>query len=134
MNLINLNGLVAGSHVLCVTQLETPSINSLTNAIQTIENVQKNYNSNLKLIGILPNMVDLRMGEHSDFLTALKKHYKKLLLPPISRRADVTYATSRGIDIFSHKPPRSKKEFESKNNSVMTFAKLANELKKRMKK
>ncbi|MBT3239398.1 MAG: ParA family protein [Chloroflexi bacterium] len=133
MNLINLNGLVAATHVVGLTQLETPSINSLNNAIQTIENVQKKYNSDLKFIGILPNMCDFRMGEHSDFLAALKKHYKKYLLPPLSRRADITYATSRGLDIFSHKPPRSKKEFESKNNSVMEYAKLANELKKRMK-
>lgn len=132
MNFTNLNGLVASTHVVVLSQLETPAIESLSNAIQTIHGIQDTHNSSLEIAGILPNMCDFRMSEHTQFLKMLKSHYRDNVLPPISRKSDITYATTKGLDIFSYKPPRSKNEIESKNNSVVEFAKLANALIKKM--
>ncbi len=133
MNYTNLNGLVTATHVLVTTQLETPSIESLNNGLRTIESIRQKYNPPLDLAGILPTMCDFRISEHRNFLEALRKLYKKKVLPPITRRADITYATSKGLDIFSHKPPRNKRNIESKNNSVIEFANLATVLRKQMR-
>jgi chromosome partitioning protein len=132
INFVNLNGLISATHALVVTQLETPAINSLNNALHTIESIQQKYNSSLIFSGILPNMCDFRISEHKDYLVTLQKHYREIILPHISRRADITYATSRGFDIFSHKPPRSKREIESKNSSAIEFAILATDIRKRL--
>ena len=61
LNYLSLNSLIAATHVLLPTQLETPSVDGLVNTIQTIKRIQKTHNKNLKLLGILPNMCDSRV-------------------------------------------------------------------------
>ena len=132
MSYVNLNSLAAATHVIIVTQLETPAVSSLNNAVHTVNSVIQKVNPSLVFSGILPNMCDFRIKEHSNFLISLQNHYREMVLPAVSRRADITYATSRGVDIFSYRPPRSKNEIESSNNSVKEMAKVAVQLRKRM--
>jgi len=132
LSYLTLNGLIAASHVMLVTQLETPSLESLNNGIQTVKKVQKTYNKDLKLIGILPNMCDFRIAEQSKLLGSLDVRFPGKLLPNIHRRAEITYAISSGMDIFSFRPGRNKEEIESASLSVQEFTRLLIELRTRM--
>lgn len=132
LNYLSLNSLIAATHVLLPTQLETPAVEGLVNTVQTIKRIQKTHNKKLKLLGILPNMCDFRLSGHKQLLKLMKEHYKDLVLPPINRRSEITYATSKGLDIFSFRPPRSKEELTSASLASKEFGVLANHVRKRM--
>lgn len=132
LNYLSLNSLIAATHVLLPTQLETPAVDGLVNTMQTIKRIQKTHNRKLKLLGILPNMCDFRLGGHKKMLAMMKEHYQDLVLPPICRRSEVTYATTKGLDIFSFRPPRSKEELTSASLASKEFGVLANIVRKRM--
>jgi len=132
LSYLALNGLIAASHVLLVTQLETPSLESLNNGIRTVATVQKKYNKALNFTGIVPNMCDFRITEQSKLLGLLDARFPDKLLPNIHRRAEITYAISSGLDIFSFRPARNKEEIESASLAVQEFASLLKELRRRM--
>jgi chromosome partitioning protein len=129
---LSVNSLVAATHVLIPVQLEAPSLDGLAEAVQTIQSVQRQQNPALKIAGILPAMCDFRYQEQNEFLEGLKREYGELLLPPISRRAEITYAVSEGLDIFSFKPSRNSGEMTSASLSTQEFARAAEELRGRM--
>lgn len=129
---LSVNSLVGATHVLVPCQLEAASIESLGNAIKTILGVQRQQNPQLSIVGILPTMCDFRYQEQSEFYEQLQKEYRNLMLPPISRRADVTYANTEGLDIFSFKPGRHSRELVSSNPSTQEFAQAAQEIRRRM--
>ena len=133
LNFLSLNSLLTATHVVIPTQLETFSIEGLLNTIKTIKRIQKTHNKKLKLLGILPSMCDFRLSGHKEVFAKMKDHYGDLVLPPINRRSEVTYATSKGMDIFSFRPPRSKEELSSASLASREFGKLANIVYKRMK-
>lgn len=133
LNYLALNGLITANYVMVLTQLEAPSIESLRNSMQTVRTVQEDYNPNLELLGIVPNMCDFRITEQAKFFAVLNEYYEGQILPHISRRSEISYAMSEGLDIFSYRPPRSKTELVSASTSVKQFAKLANRIRKRMR-
>jgi len=128
LSYLALNGLIAASHVLLVTQLETPSLESMNHGIQTIVTVQRKFNHDLKFVGIVPNMCDFRRTEQRNLLEALKQRFPGMVLPAIHRRAEITYAISNGLDIFSFKPARNKEELESSSMAVHEFIRLLKKL------
>ena len=132
LSYLSINSLVGATHVLIPCQLEAPSLESLTSAIKTIQSVQRQHNRNLQFLGILPTMCDFRQQEQHEFLDALHKQYRDLVLPPISRRADVNYANSEGLDIFSFKPSRRSGELTSANPATQEFGRVADEIRQRM--
>ena len=129
---LSVNSLVAATHVVIPVQLEAPSLDGLTEALQTIQSVQRQQNAALQIAGILPTMCDFRYQEQEEFLGSLQRQYGELLLPPISRRAEITYAVSEGLDIFSFKPARASGEIVSASQATREFAAAAEELRRRM--
>ncbi|MGD0613608.1 MAG: ParA family protein [Anaerolineales bacterium] len=129
---LSVNSLVAATHVLIPVQLEAPSLDGLSEAVQTIQSVQRQQNPGLKIAGILPTMCDFRYQEQKEFLESLTREYGDLVLPHISRRAEITYAVSEGLDIFSFKPARMSREMVSASQSTHEFAVVAEELRRRM--
>ena len=132
LSYLSINSLVGSTHVLIPCQLEAPSIESLSGALKTIQSVQRQHNRNLQLLGILPTMCDFRQQEQHEFLDSLNKEYRNLILKPISRRADVNYANSEGLDIFSFKPSRKSSEMVSASPATQEFAQVAEEIRQRM--
>lgn len=132
LSYLALNGLIAASHVLLVTQLETPSLESLNSGIQTVVTVQRKYNGDLNFVGIVPNMCDFRITEQSKLLGTLENRFPGMVMPNIHRRAEITYAFSNGLDIFSYRPARNKEEIKSASLAVQEFTILLKELRKRM--
>jgi chromosome partitioning protein len=129
---LSVNSLVAATHVVIPVQLEAPSLDGLSEAVQTIQSVQRQQNPGLQLAGILPTMCDFRYQEQEEFLGSLTRQYGELVLPSISRRAEITYAVSEGLDIFSFKPARASGEMVSASQSTREFAAAAEELRRRM--
>jgi len=127
-----LNTLVAATDVLVPVQLESPSIYALTETIRTIESIQRRPNPSLRLLGLLPTMCNFRREEDKEWLAALQKKYGDLVLPPISRRVEVTSALTQGLDIFSYKPPRQSDALASANLATQEFAALATEIMRRL--
>ena len=132
LSYLSINSLVGSTHVLIPCQLEAPSIESLSGALKTIQSVQRQHNRNLHLLGILPTMCDFRQQEQHEFLDSLNKEYRNLILKPISRRADVNYANSEGLDIFSFKPSRKSNAMVSASPATQEFAQVAEEIRQRM--
>ncbi len=132
LNFISTNSLVAATHVLIPVQLETLALDGLTEAIHTIESVRKQQNRGLELVGILPTMCDFRYQEQKEFLDSLTSQYGDLILPPISRRAEISYAMSEGLDIFSFKPSRQSGEMVSASQATREYALAAAEIRRRM--
>ena len=132
LSYLSINSLVGSTHVLIPCQLEAPSIESLSGALKTIQSVQRQHNRNLQLLGILPTMCDFRQQEQHEFLDSLNKEYRNLILKPISRRADVNYANSEGLDIFSFKPSRKSSAMVSASPATQEFAQVAEEIRQRM--
>ena len=132
LSYLSINSLVGSTHVLIPCQLEAPSIESLSGALKTIQSVQRQHNRNLQLLGILPTMCDFRQQEQHEFLASLSREYKNLILKPISRRADVNYANSEGLDIFSFKPSRKSGAMASASPATQEFAQVAEEIRRRM--
>jgi len=132
LSYLSINSLVGSTHVLIPCQLEAPSIESLSGALKTIQSVQRQHNRSLQLLGILPTMCDFRQQEQHEFLASLNREYKNLILKPISRRADVNYANSEGLDIFSFKPSRKATAMASASPATQEFAQVAEEIRRRM--
>ena len=132
LSYLSINSLVGSTHVLIPCQLEAPSIESLSGALKTIQSVQRQHNRSLQLLGILPTMCDFRQQEQHEFLASLNREYKNLILKPISRRADVNYANSEGLDIFSFKPSRKSSAMASASPATQEFAQVAEEIRRRM--
>ncbi len=132
LSYLSINSLVGSTHVLIPCQLEAPSIESLSGALKTIQSVQRQHNRNLHLLGILPTMCDFRQQEQHEFLDSLNREYRNLILKPISRRADVNYANSEGLDIFSFKPSRKSNAMASASPATQEFDQVAEEIRQRM--
>ena len=132
LSYLSINSLVGSTHVLIPCQLEAPSIESFSGALKTIQSVQRQHNRNLHLLGILPTMCDFRQQEQHEFLDSLNREYRNLVLKPISRRADVNYANSEGLDIFSFKPSRKSNAMVSASPATQEFAQVAEEIRQRM--
>lgn len=131
-NFVSTNSLVAATHVVIPIQLETLSLNGLVKTKKTIESVQRQQNPHLKLIGILPTMCDFRYQEEREYMASLTNDYGNLVLSPISRRGEIKYAMSEGLDIFSFKPSRGKGEIASASQATQEYARVASEIRQRM--
>jgi chromosome partitioning protein len=132
LSYLSINSLVGSTHVVIPCQLEAPSIEGLTSALKTIQSVQRQHNPRLQFLGILPTMCDFRQQEQNEFLESLHAQYNNRILSPISRRADVSYANSEGLDIFSFKPARRSDQLMSANPATQEFAHVAEEIRQRM--
>lgn len=132
LSYLSVNSLVGATHVIVPIQLEAPSIEGLANALKTIQSVQRQQNPSLRLVGILPTMCDFRLQEQKEFYDGLCDQYGETILPPIGRRADVTYSNSEGLDIFSFKPARQSAEMVSSSPATREFALAAEEIRRRM--
>ncbi len=127
-----LNTLVAATDVLVPVQLEGPAIFALTETLRAIQSIQERPNPALRLLGILPTMTNFRRVEDQEWLAALKKQYGDLILPPITRRGEVSAAITQGLDIFSFKPPRQAEALAGANLATQEFATLATEIRRRL--
>lgn len=73
--LLTINALNVSTDVLIPLQCEYLATKGVTKMIATINQVKKNYNSNLNLLGIVGTMFDMRTNQSSTILQATRKHF-----------------------------------------------------------
>ena len=74
LNIVVINALVAADRVIVPTQCEYFALQGLVELFDTIKKVQRNFNSNLKLYGVLRTMHDRRNKLNREVSDQLKAH------------------------------------------------------------
>jgi len=130
LDVLTVNALVAATHVLIPVELTALGMDSLNDMLQTVDRMRKRLNPNLAMAGILPSRCNLQRSEAQEILEQLQNTYGDTVLSPIKERAEVTYAHSAGMDIFSFRPPRSRREggLASASAATQEFARMAEEV------
>ena len=78
---LTINSLVAADEVVIPLQAHFLAMQGLQQALDTIAKVQKGLNPNLKIVGILPTMVNPRTNIARIVLREVGERYSELLLP-----------------------------------------------------
>lgn len=105
LGLLTINALVAADSVMIPILCDYLSLEGLRQLITSIEKIQKGLNSDLKILGILPNMVDFRLNITKESLNLVKNHFKGLVFKSIIRTCvKVKEAPSFGKSILDYAP------------------------------
>jgi chromosome partitioning protein len=105
--MIPMNALVSSTHVLIPIEPDGLSLIGLADILRMIENVQKNMNPDLKILGIIPSRFRMVRRQSRDVIEDMEKIYGHLLLPYIKDLAEISAATTAGSDVFSYCPQKS---------------------------
>ncbi len=103
LGLLTINALVAADNVIIPILCDYLSLEGLKQLITSIEKVQQGLNSNLKILGILPNMVDFRLNITKESLNLVRDHFKALVFKNLIRTCvKVKEAPSFSKPIFDY--------------------------------
>lgn len=105
LGLLTINALVAVDSVIIPILCDYLSLEGLKQLITSIEKVQKRLNSNLKVLGILPNIVDFRLNISKESVGLVESHFKGLVFKNLIRTCvKVKEAPSFGKSILDYAP------------------------------
>ena len=103
LGLLNTNALTAADSVLIPVQCEYYALEGITQLLQTIRLVQRAFNPNLKIEGVLLTMYDARTNLSSEVAQDIRKHFKeKAYKTFIPRNIKLSEAPSVGKSIFDY--------------------------------
>ncbi|KJE19728.1 ATPase involved in chromosome partitioning [Frankia torreyi] len=94
----------AATHVAVVTELEHLSIRALPDALDTVRQVVTTAGGSPRLLGIVPNSVDLRTLHQRDAYGRLRELYEPWILPGLPARVSVKEAGLAGLPISLYDP------------------------------
>lgn|GEM_PF-16013 len=98
LSLLTLNGLCAAHGVIIPMQCEYYALEGLTDLVNTIKKVHANFNTNIRIIGILRVMFDSRITLSQQVSAQLEEHFKeKVFRSIIPRNIRLAEAPSHGI-------------------------------------
>lgn len=134
LSIMTENALLAATHVIIPIDLKAFSVEALIKTLDKIEQIQSHprFNPRLQIAGIAVAKGSLWHGEEAEWLKVLTKRYGDLILPPVAMRVDINTAQTQGLDIFTYKPPRDPEAISSSSIATQEYAKLAEEIKKRI--
>ncbi len=120
LGLLTINALVAADNVIIPILCDYLSLEGLKQLISSIKKTQQGLNPKLEVLGILPNMVDLRLNITKESLDLVKNHFKGLVLKNFIRTCvKVKEAPSFGKSIFEYAP---------NSTGATEYAKLVSEI------
>ena len=103
LGLLNTNALTAADSVLIPVQSEYYALEGITQLLQTIRLVQKLFNPNLKIEGVLLTMYDARTNLSAEVGQEIRKHFKeKAYKTYIPRNIKLSEAPSMGLSIYDY--------------------------------
>ena len=103
LGLINTNALTAADSVLIPVQSEYYALEGITQLLQTIRLVQKLFNPQLKIEGVLVTMYDARTNLSEEVGQEIRKHFKeKAYKTYIPRNVKLSEAPSSGLSIYDY--------------------------------
>ena len=103
LGLLNTNALTAADSVLIPVQSEYYALEGITQLLQTIRLVQKLFNPNLKIEGVLLTMYDARTNLSAEVGQEIRKHFKeKAYKTYIPRNVKLSEAPSSSLSIYDY--------------------------------
>jgi chromosome partitioning protein len=103
LGLLSINALTASTDVLIPVQTEFYALEGLGLLMQTIQRVQQGLNPDLKLLGVVMTMVDVRNSLSGQVIAEVKKHFGDYVFQSyIPRNIRLAEAPSFGKTIFEH--------------------------------
>lgn len=103
LGLLTINALTAARFVVIPVLCEYYSLEGLSQLSATIKQIQKLYNPQLELIGVLINMFDGRLNLSIAILEEIKKYFAdKIFRTPIPRSVKISEAPSYGMVITEY--------------------------------
>lgn len=103
LNIVVINAMVAADSVIIPTQCEFFALQGLVELLSTIKTVQRNFNPDLKLNGILRTMYDTRNKLSREVSDQLKSHFDaQLYRTIIPRNVRLAEASSHGKSVLEY--------------------------------
>lgn len=103
LGLLNTNALTAADSVIIPVQCEYYALEGLTQLLSTIRLVQKLFNPNLKIEGVLLTMFDVRTRLSVEVQQEVRTYFKERVYKTnIPRNVKLSEAPSRGRSIFEY--------------------------------
>ncbi len=120
LGLLNTNALTAADSVIIPVQCEYYALEGLTQLLSTIRLVQKLFNKELRIEGILLTMFDARTKLSVEVQQEVRKYFKERVYKSyIPRNIKLSEAPSRGLSIF---------EYDVRSEGAKAYAALAKEV------
>ncbi len=104
LGIITINALTAADEVLVPLQCETLSHRGVGQLLETIADVQRLTNPNLRILGVLPTLFDGRTTHARAVLEDLGPRYKVRVFDPITRSIRFAEAPAAGRSVLATDP------------------------------
>ncbi len=120
------NAGVLSNYVVVPVETSYLGVSGLIELQRTIEDLRMHFDNNLEILGYLPTLCDEQRSETQEILAELEKRYRDKLLPTIHKSADLAYAHSSHMDVFTYRPPRirSPQQIASSSRATQEYAQL----------
>lgn len=121
LGLLTINAFTASDSILIPVQSEYYALEGLSQLMNTIHLVQKHFNPNLQIEGVLMTMLDARTNLGQQVVAEVKKFFKdKVYTTVIPRNVRLSEAPSHGLSIIDYDPKsRGAKEYQSLAKEVL---------------
>lgn len=125
-----INGLVAATHVLIPVESSYLGVSGLIELQRTIEEIRLHFSPDLSILGYLPTLCDEQRSETQEILMELDRRYPGKVFNPIHKSADLAYAHSAHMDVFTYRPPRQRLsgQLASSSRATQEYGKLVEDV------
>jgi chromosome partitioning protein len=105
LGLLTVNALVAADYALVTAEAQYFALQGVEQAMHVIELARDSLNPDLKLLGILMALADMRTVHSREALASLREHFDGQVFETVVR-ASIAYAESaeRAVSIIEHRP------------------------------
>ena len=123
-SLLTTAAFAAATHIIVPLEMQGYSSLGFEDNLDLVREVQRSWNPNIELIGILPMRVVPNSVTHTNMIKLYQDKYPGLTLPPIAHRMSVQDSANAGLDVFSYKPPRKVGSLVSSDPATIEFARV----------
>jgi chromosome partitioning protein len=105
LGLLTINALVAADHALITAEAQYFALQGVEQAMEVIELARDSLNPDLKLLGVLLNLADMRTVHSREALASLRERFEDDVFQTVIR-SSIAYAESaeRARSILDHRP------------------------------
>jgi chromosome partitioning protein len=105
LGLLTVNALVAADYALITAEAQYFALQGVEQALEVVELARDSLNPDLKLLGVLLNIADMRTVHSREALASLQEHFGGQVFPTVIR-SSIAYAESaeRARSILDHRP------------------------------
>lgn len=121
-----INALVTATFVLIPVETSYLGVSGLRELQRTIEQIKIHFKPELEILGYLPTLCEEQRVEAQEILNELGQRYPRQVFPPIHKSSDLAYAHSSHMDVFTYRPPRTRKtdQIASSSRATQEYAQL----------